>query len=105
VSTPVAGTDRAAIEAHVEKHMAWLLELERQGVVFVSGPLLTGPGVGPGSGATVFRAPDEDAARLIAAADPFVLAGLRTFEVYRWRLNEGSVTVRISLGTGTYEWT
>ena len=31
-------------------------------------------------------------------------AGLRTFEVYRWRLNEGSVSVRMSLGTGTYDW-
>ena len=104
VSTPAAGTDRAAIEAHVEKHVAWLLDLEREGVLFVSGPLLSGPGVGPGSGVTVIRAADEDAARVIAGADPFVLAGLRTFEVYRWRLNEGSISVRLSLGTGTYEW-
>jgi uncharacterized protein YciI len=104
LSTPAAGTDRAAIEAHVEDHVAWLLKLEREDVLFLSGPLLSGPGVGPGSGVTVIRADDEEAARRIAAADPFVLAGLRTFEVYRWRLNEGSVTVRMSLGTGTYEW-
>jgi predicted Rossmann fold nucleotide-binding protein DprA/Smf involved in DNA uptake len=38
------------------------------------------------------------------AGDPFVRAGLRTFAVYRWRLNEGCVGVRLSLGTGTYEW-
>jgi uncharacterized protein YciI len=104
LSTPAAGTDRAAIEKHVEDHVAWLLKLEREDVLFVSGPLLSGPGVRPGSGVTVLRADDEESARRIAAADPFVLAGLRTFEVYRWRLNEGSVTVRMSLGTGTYEW-
>jgi uncharacterized protein YciI len=104
LSTPGADIGRAAIEEHVQAHVAWLLDLEQVGVLFLSGPLLSGPGVGPGSGVTVLRADDEDAARLIAAGDPFVLAGLRTFEVYAWRLNEGSVSVRMSLGTGTYEW-
>jgi uncharacterized protein YciI len=104
LSTPVAGTDQAAIEAHVDDHVAWLLELERADVLLASGPLLSGPGVGPGSGVTVLRAPDEEAARLIAADDPFVRAGLRTFELHRWQLNEGCVSVRVSLGTGTYEW-
>ncbi len=73
-------------------------------MLLAAGPLLSGPGVRPGSGVTVLRAPDEDAARRIAADDPFVRAGLRTFDVYRWQLNEGSVSVRLSLGTGTYEW-
>jgi uncharacterized protein YciI len=104
LSTPAAGTDQAAIDAHVECHLAWLLELEQADVLFASGPLLSGPGIGPGSGVTVLRAPDEEAAGLIAAGDPFVRAGLRTFQVHRWRLNEGSVSVRVSLGTGTYEW-
>lgn len=104
LSNPTAGTDRAGINAHVAEHIAWLLELERADGVLVSGPLLSGPGVGPGSGMTVLRAADEDTARRIAEEDPFVRAGLRTFQVYRWRLNEGSVSVRMSLGTGTYEW-
>jgi len=104
LSAPAAGTDQAAVDAHVEEHVGWLLGLESEEVLLVSGPLLSGPGTGPGSGATVIRAADEETARLIAAADPFVRAGLRTFEVYRWRLNEGSIGVRISLGTGTYDW-
>jgi uncharacterized protein len=104
MSTPAGDTDRTAIDAHVREHVAWLLQLERENVLFVSGPLLSGPGVGPGSGVTVVRAADEEAARLIASADPFVRAGLRTFEVYRWRLNEGSVSISVSLGTGTYQW-
>jgi uncharacterized protein len=101
---PAPGTDQAAIEQHIKEHVAWVLVLERDDVVFVSGPLLSGPGTGPGSGATVLRAPDEEAARRIAASDPFVLAGLRTFEIFRWRLNEGSIGVRLSLGTGAYDW-
>jgi hypothetical protein len=103
-STPAAGADAAAIRALAPRHVAWLLELERAGALLVSGPLLSGPGTGPGSGVTVLRAPGEDAARDIAARDPFVRAGLRTFAVHRWRLNEGSISVRLSLGTGGYEW-
>ena len=53
---------------------------------------------------TIIRADGEEAARKIAAGDLFVRHGLRTFEVYRWRLNEGSIGVRVSLGTGTFDW-
>lgn len=104
LSTPLAACDQAAVNQHVEDHVAWLLDLERDSTLLASGPLVSGPGVGPGSGVTVLRAADEDAARAVAERDPFVLAGLRTFVLYRWRLNEGSVAVRVSLGTGTYEW-
>ena len=104
LSTPVAGTDQDAIDARVGEHVRWLLELERDDVLFLSGPLLSGPGTGPGSGATVIRAASADAAWSVAAGDPFVRAGLRTFTVHGWRLNEGSIGVRISLGTATYDW-
>ena len=103
-SIPQPGTGQAAIEACVEEHVGWLLGLERRDVLLASGPLLSGPGTGPGSGVTIIRAPDEETARKIADGDPFVQHGLRTFELYRWRLNEGSIGVRVSLGTGTYDW-
>ena len=104
LSKPQQGTTADAINDLVPEHVAWLLGLEEQDVLFVSGPLLSGPDVGPGSGISVLRTDDEAEARRIAEQDPFVKAGLRTFEVYRWRLNEGSVSVRVSLGTGRYEW-
>jgi uncharacterized protein YciI len=103
-SIPNPGTDQAAVAARVEEHVGWLLGLEEQGVLLASGPLLSGPGTGPGSGVTIIRAADEQTARQIADGDPFVRHGLRTFELYRWRLNEGSVGVRVRLGTGTYDW-
>jgi hypothetical protein len=33
-----------------------------------------------------------------------VVAGLRTVEVFGWRVNEGAIQIRMSLGTGTYTW-
>jgi uncharacterized protein len=104
MSAPVPGTGQAAIDARVEEHVRWLLDLEANGRLFLSGPLLSGPGTGPGSGMTVIRAADRAEAQSIAERDPFVLAGLRTFTAYQWRLNEGSVGIRISLGQGTYHW-
>jgi hypothetical protein len=104
LSTPQADTGQAAIDASAPEHIAWLLGLERDGALFLSGPLLSGPGTGPGSGVTILRAADQAQAEAIAANDPFVLAGLRTFTVHRWRLNEGSIGVRLSLGTATYDW-
>ncbi len=104
LSTPAQSTTGADIERHVDQHIAWLLKLEADGVVFLSGPLVSGPGTGPGSGVTVLRAGSAEEARAIARTDPFVLAGLRMFEVYGWRVNEGAVRVQISLGTGTYSW-
>ena len=95
---------RRTFDARAPEHIAWLLTLERDGVLFLSGPLLSGPGTGPGSGVTILRAADEGEAGSIAAEDPFAVKGLRTFTVHRWRLNEGSIGIRLSLGAATYDW-
>ena len=104
LSAPRPGTTRQQIEERVPAHVSWLLELEQAGVVFLSGPLISGPGTGPGSGITVLRAASAGRAAEIAAGDPFVRAGLRGFEVFGWRVNEGSVGVRLSLGAGRFTW-
>ena len=104
LSTPTTHATAAAVDAQVADHVGWLLGLERQGILFASGPLVQGPRVGAGSGMTLLRADSEADVHQIAAEDPFVRAGLRTFEVYLWRLNEGSISISVSLGTGTYEW-
>lgn len=103
-STPLASVDSSEFGPHVDEHVDWMLELEAAGVLFASGPLLSGPGIRGGAGMTILRAADEQAAREIAEQDPFVRAGLRDFTVFMWRLNEGSVEVRLSLGSGTHEW-
>lgn len=101
---PGEATTAADIQTHLDDHLRWLLQLEQTGVLVMSGPLVDGPRVAPGSGITVLRSETEQEARTIAGADPFVHQGLRTFELLRWRINEGSITVHLSLGTGTYQW-
>ena len=103
-STPLPETTAADIEAHVAAHLSWALALEDRGLLFLSGPVVDGPGARPGSGITVLRAADADEARSIAQQDPFVVAGLRTFVVHCWRLNEGSVSVRMRLGRSQLDW-
>ena len=76
--------------------------LEDAGYVAGSGPLTSGPGVTPGAGLTVLRTTTEQQAAALAAEDPFVLSGLRTFEVFGWRVIEGTLATPASLGTTTY---
>jgi uncharacterized protein YciI len=104
LSTPRSSTSAEDIAAVVDAHLDWMLSLEESGVLVMSGPLLEGPGVGPGSGVTVLRAHDAGEAARIAGQDPFVIASLRTFDVFLWQVGEGSIGVTVSLGTGTYRW-
>jgi uncharacterized protein YciI len=104
ISTPHPETTAEQIGAHVDDHIAWLLKLESDGTLFLSGPLTSGPDIRPGAGLTVLRADSAARAAEIAAEDPFVRAGLRSFEVFGWRLNEGTIDLRLSLGTGSYDW-
>ncbi len=79
-------------------HLEYMIGLERRGLLFASGPLSTAPGLPLGDGLTVLRAADADEARALAAADPFVTRGLRTFDVREWTVMEGSLglTVKFS---------
>ena len=101
---PHDSTTAEDIAAVVDEHVEWLLGLESDGALLLSGPLLEGPGTRPGSGITVVRAADADEARRLAEQDPFVRAGLRTFDLFRWRINEGSVGVTLDLGSGSFRW-
>ncbi len=82
-------------------HYRWIIDLEKQGAVFASGPLFAKDGR-QGVGMTVFRVADMDAAEKLAASDPFCLSGAAQFEVERWQINEGRVTVTIDFSDQTY---
>lgn len=81
-------------------HLKFLIALEKQGRVFGSGPL-TGEGTRPGDGLTILRADSAEEAREIAAQDPFVVAGARSFDVREWTLMEGSVNLRFDFSDQT----
>jgi uncharacterized protein YciI len=99
---PRQGVTAADVEAALDDHLEWMLALEDAGHVVASGPLTSGPGSQPGAGLTVLRTATEQEAAALAAKDPFVAKGLRSFEVFGWRVMEGVLTVRLSFGTTTY---
>lgn len=96
----------ATREMHLQvlpEHLEFLLGLEQEGVLFASGPLSVSEGeAGTFSGMTILRAESFDTARAIVENEPFVLRGLRTYKLLAWELNEGSFSVTLSLGTGTF---
>jgi uncharacterized protein YciI len=83
------------LKPYLPDHLAYMIELERQGKLFASGPFGDGT---KGDGMTIVRAADEEEARTIALRDPFVVNGIRTFRIEAWTVMEGllSVTVNFS---------
>jgi uncharacterized protein YciI len=91
----------APIFANSEPHLAHQIALEREGVMFGAGPLLSAEGPWfDGDGMIVLRAPSLEAARAIAERDPMHVSGARRFEIRPWIVNEGSISVTVSLSDG-----
>ena len=74
-------------------HLAYMVDLERRGKLFASGPFGDGT---KGDGMTIVRAADEEEARDMALRDPFVVNGIRTFTIQRWTVMEGSLSVTVN---------
>jgi uncharacterized protein YciI len=94
LSTPRAGPD--AIVATLPAHLEYMIALEKEGVLFASGPFADPDGKSRGHGMTILRTATIAEARKLAEADPFVVNGLRTFEVREWTLMEGSLGVTVN---------
>ena len=84
------------IGAVLPQHLEYMIGLERQGVLFASGPLTAAAGAAAGDGLTILRAGSAEEARRIAATDPFVVNRLRTFDVREWTVMEGSLGLRVN---------
>lgn len=69
-------------EALIREHVAFLRGLEREGRLVDAGPFEDGQG-----GMIILRAESLEAARRIAAADPFISSGYETCEVRTWLLS------------------
>jgi len=81
------------LKPYLPNHLAYMIELERQGKLFASGPFGDGT---KGDGMTIVRAADEEEARTIALRDPFVVNGIRTFRIEAWTVMEGSLSVTVN---------
>jgi uncharacterized protein YciI len=90
------GATPEQIGAVLPQHLEYMIGLEKKGVLFASGPLTAAAGAPAGDGLTILRAENADEARAIAAADPFVVNKLRTFEVREWTMMEGSLALTVN---------
>jgi uncharacterized protein len=91
------------LTAHLPAHLEYMIALEREGVLFASGPL-TNEGKEPhGDGMTILRTANAAEARAIAERDPFYVNGLRAFEIKEWTLMEGSLAVRVNFSDQSVE--
>jgi len=94
----VPAGDPAAIKANLPDHLAYQAEQEKRGALFLAGPLSdeTGDQM-EGMGQIIYRAASLEEAREIAENDPMHKSGARTFTLRRWLINEGALTLSVSL--------
>jgi uncharacterized protein len=95
-----------AVKQNLAEHRAYLRSLEDQHVLFGAGPLWTDDGqYFEGDGMLIYRAASVEAATArcfadtarVAQADPMHKSGARTFKVRPWLLNDGRITIRVTL--------
>lgn len=93
-STPLK--PREELAAVLPEHLAHQVAIEKKGILFGAGPMFEDGAKSPIRGMIIVRAANFDDARAIAESDPFHKAGLRSFTVEKWILNEGSYTLTVN---------
>jgi uncharacterized protein len=87
-----------AVKQNLPEHRAYLRELENTNTLFGAGPLWTDDGqYFEGDGLLIYRAHSVEEAHRIAQADPLHRSGARTFTIRPWLLNDGKITVQVTL--------
>jgi uncharacterized protein YciI len=87
---------------HLKAHLEHQISLEKQGIMYGAGPA-TAPGENePAFGLIIIRASSADEARRIADRDPMHAAGVRTYTLYQWSMNEGRLNITLDFSDRTY---
>jgi uncharacterized protein YciI len=93
VTRPVRSPE---IEKRLADHIAHQIDMEKHGIMFAAGPLYSRGSNIPEAGMFVLRANSFEEAEALAKEDPLHKAGLRTFTLQKWRVNEGSITITVN---------
>ncbi len=93
VARPVRSPE---IEKRLADHIAHQIDMERRGIMFAAGPLYARGSDVPEAGMFILRANSFEEAEVLANEDPLHIAGLRTFTLQKWRVNEGSLKITIN---------
>jgi uncharacterized protein len=89
------------IEPFVADHLEYMNRLEADGRLWASGPFIQ-EGVLVGDGLTILSTATIEEARKLMEEEPLVKRGLRTFELRKWELREGRITVSLCASRSTY---
>ncbi|WP_258546705.1 YciI family protein [Loktanella sp. D2R18] len=99
-STPAKAPED--VKAALPDHLAYQAKLEAAGQLALAGPMSDESGDHmQGVGLIIYRAPNLEAARALAEADPMHKSGARSFTLRRWMINEGSLNLSVGLSTKT----
>jgi uncharacterized protein YciI len=90
-------TGRSMRDQDLREHLDWMIENEKAGVIFASGPFVR-QGLPPGAdgGLTILRVSGLEHAQEIAETDPLVVRGIISYRLHEWLLMEGAITVKVS---------
>ncbi len=99
ISHAVAPANRMAL--FVAEHLAYMNALEADGRLWASGPFVK-EGVLVGDGLTILSVATIEEARQAMEEEPLVKRGLRRFELRRWELREGRMTITLNASTSSY---
>jgi len=89
------------IAARLHEHLQGQIALEREGIMFGAGPLQDEDKDKPTCGMWIVRAKSFAEAHAIVDRDIFHKSGLRTYKLYRWSMNEGSLTLTVNFSDQT----
>lgn len=81
----------------LSQHLDFMIDLEKRGLLFLSGPTIDEDGSIGQVGLTVLNVTTLEKAREIWSEEPFFKAGQRDAEFRKWRLMEGALNLTISL--------
>jgi uncharacterized protein len=82
----------AAMEPHAAEHLKYMAGIEEKGQLWASGPFIV-PGVTVGDGLTIFNVPDKADVDRLMEDEPLTKLGMRTYEVRKWELREGRISI------------
>lgn len=95
-----ADTTMAELRELLPHHLDHQIALEKAGVLLAAGPWVNDSGRVTG-GLIILRAQSAEATAELMELDPFVSSGTFTYEVRRWKLNEGRINVSIDFSDRT----
>ena len=102
--TDAAPADAAKAQADLRvDHHAYLVDLERRGLLVGAGPCRDGEDWVRSTGLIIVRAANRAEAAAIGAEEPYTKAGFRAMEITPWQRNEGNMTINLRLADGMLE--